>query len=229
MDPAIPRLMQVELHADRHALAEALADWVADGLRESLRDAAGPVTLVVSGGTTPEAMLRALAARPLAWERVQVCLADERQVPADSPRRNERLLRDALFQGQAAAARLVSLWPEAGLDAAQRAWETLRWPAAVTVLGMGEDGHTASLFPDADGLEAALDPAAAPGLVTIPAPGAPEPRVSMNLAALVRTERLALHIEGAAKRDALSRALTQDLPIARVLRRFDGRPRLYTT
>lgn len=183
--------------ATRAALASALAASVRDALQARLsRD--GKASLAVSGGTTPALFFDHLAREKLDWAQVTITLVDDRCVPESSDRSNARLVKEHLLQHQAAASRFVPL--VAGQDQAIAAL----LPFASVVLGMGLDGHTASLFPGGDNLAAAL---AGPHLIeTMRAPGAPEPRVTLTVPALLQTDFLALHIEGAAKREGLAAA-----------------------
>jgi 6-phosphogluconolactonase len=208
------------------ALASALARAVASDLRAAL-DARGRATLAVSGGNTPKAFMRALSPQALDWARVSVTLVDERWVPESSERSNAALVRANLLQGPASAARFLPLHretpdPEAALPEVARSL-TDALPLDVAVLGMGEDGHTASFFPGGDHLEQALDPRGEAPLVPMRAPGAGEPRITLTLPVLASAARLYLHIEGQGKRQVLDRALSAAsegalLPIARVLR-----------
>lgn len=195
-------------HPDRATQAEALAVRVAEGLRAALA-ARGRATLAVPGGTTPRAFLTALGRTALDWENVAVTLTDERWVPPSSPRSNARLLGETLFVGPAAAALFVPLRgdgpePGDGLSALHRSLAQNLLPLDVVVLGMGADGHTASLFPDADHLAAALADDAPPAL-TIRAPGAGEPRITLT-APVLRAARRFLLIAGADKAVALAEA-----------------------
>lgn len=200
-----------------HASAQTLALDIAARLRSALA-ARGAALLRVSGGRSPVALFEQLRAQPLDWAGVAIQLVDERRLPDGHPERNETLLRAHLLQGPAATARLLPL------DASQAALT-----ADVTVLGMGEDGHTASLFPDAPGVADALQPEASPGVVTLTPPQAPHPRLSLNLAALLNSSHTVLSIAGPAKWAVYQRALEQArkaaasapdtlLPIALVLR-----------
>ncbi len=197
--------------------AAAVARCLAQGLAE--RNAA---SLIVSGGRTPGHFFAVLAKTDLAWERVTISLADERWAPA-SVESNEQLVRTHLLTGAAAKARFLPLKteakdPAAALSERMRALQAMRRPVDAVVLGMGEDGHTASLFPGATGLAEALDPFAAPALVAITPPAAAHRRISLNLAALLDARRLFLLLQSAAKRTAFERAVQGNiLPIAAVV------------
>lgn len=214
---------------DRGALAEALADRIAQVLAESLAGH-GDAFLAVSGGATPARFLAALSKRHIDWARVTITLVDERWVEETSPRSNAALVKRHLLQGEAAAARFLPLYtpgatPEAGRLAAEERLRTAPKTLTVAVLGMGEDGHTASFFPRGDGLAAALDPTSTRLTQIIHTEGAGEPRLTLTLATLLAAGRLFLHIEGDAKRRVLARALgpgpVMDMPVRAVLHQDD--------
>ncbi len=197
--------------ASRQALADTLAAAIADRLAAGIA-ARGQASLAVSGGTTPALLFAALATTAIDWARVTITLVDERFVEPTSPRSNEGLVRRALLQGPARAATFVPLYRHAP-DAADAVRESdaalgaLSWPLDVVVLGMGTDGHTASFFPDAPDLARLLDPSAPNILHLVTAPSAGEPRLTLTLPCIASARFIALHIEGAEKRDVLARVL----------------------
>jgi 6-phosphogluconolactonase len=211
---------------DGAVLAPAFAEWAAALLQKGV-DERGEAVLIVSGGTTPKRFFAALALREIDWARIAITLADERCVPDDNPRSNARLLRETLLRDRASAAPFVPLAdsrlsPEQELAAANARIADLPLPADLVVLGMGDDGHTASWFPGADNLAEAIDPGARPLVLPMRAPGAPEPRLTLTARVILRAHALALHIEGADKQATLARALEggpiEDMPIRAALR-----------
>jgi len=211
---------------DPRALAEALGRRVAGDLRAAISER-GTASLVISGGSTPRPFFEHLSRQRLDWGKVRVTLADERWVPADHADSNERLARERLLAADAAAATMVGMvnaeaTPEAGHRACERALAAIERPFDVVVLGLGEDGHTASLFPGAPELAAGLDPETRRICLAVRPPAAPHPRMSLTLAALLDCRRLVLHITGAVKWDVYRRASepgpAEELPIRAVLR-----------
>jgi 6-phosphogluconolactonase len=204
-------------YPDRDTLMRGLAELVADQLRaahatkhRAAEAARRRVTLAVPGGTTPGPFLTALSEADLAWSDVDVLATDERMVPEFSERANSRLIRETLLKNAAAAARLIH-YHAAGsfLDPVletvrARVAETL--PIDVLVLGMGADMHTASLFPGAPGLAAALAPDA-PVLVRVEPVGQPEARLTLSARALRGASVIHVLITGEDKRAALEAAL----------------------
>jgi 6-phosphogluconolactonase len=208
------------------ALAHALAAQIAASLVAAVA-ARGLASLVVSGGKSPLRLFELLREEKLDWSRVCIALADERWVDTNDPDSNEKLVRDHLLRGPAAAARFHGLkngapTPDMG---AVSAWETFARvprPFDALVLGMGDDGHTASLFPGSPNLPRALNPAAVAGCVGMWAPVAPQPRLSLNLSALLDSRRVVLLISGAGKwRTFLAASApgpVEDMPVRAVLR-----------
>ena len=211
-------------YRNRDTLALQLAEQVAGALSDRIAEQ-GRARLAVPGGTTPGPMLTRLGRTTLDWERVVITLTDERWVPVSSPRSNQRLLSETLFAGAAAAARFVPLYaatqdPADGLDSVIAGLGNDALPLDIAVLGMGADMHTASLFPGALGLDAALAPDAPPA-VAITAPGAEEPRVTLSARVLAEAGARHILITGAEKRAALERAQSlsdpQEAPVLAVL------------
>jgi 6-phosphogluconolactonase len=212
--------------SDIESLSRALADQIAAGLKTAIA-ARGLASLVVSGGKSPTRLFELLRDEKLDWSLVRVALADERWVDPSDPASNEKLVRDVLLQGPAAAARFLGLkngapTPDMG---AVSAWETFARvprPFDAVILGMGDDGHTASLFPGSPNLSSALNPAAVPGCVGMRAPVVPHSRLSLNLSALLDSRRIVVLIAGDEKwrtyLAASAQGPVQDMPLRAVLR-----------
>jgi 6-phosphogluconolactonase len=196
------------------ALNTALADDIAQRLRTAIASR-GVAVLSVSGGKSPVGWLQALRTHALDWSRVRVTLLDERCVPTTHPDSNACLVRTHLLQGPAQQAQLVEMWTDdASLPAsqAQVAGQALVAAGAcdVLVLGMGADGHTASLFPEAPNLSEALDMHNTHACVAVELPhppvNAPYPRISQTLSQILRARHIVLPISGADKRQTLEQA-----------------------
>jgi 6-phosphogluconolactonase len=211
---------------DCKAQATALAERVAERLRSGVAER-GHAVLAVSGGSTPKDFFDRLSRESLDWTRVQVTLVDERWVPDTDERSNARLVKAHLLQHAAAAASLVPLYtgdasPEGGLATAEARIAALPRPFDAVVLGMGEDGHTASFFPGGDHLAEALDPHGHARVLPMRAPGAGEPRITLTLPTLLETRALYLLVAGEKKRDLLADArlglgAAQHYPVRAVL------------
>jgi 6-phosphogluconolactonase len=194
-------------------LAEALAERVTGQLREAI-EARGVATLVVSGGKSPIAWFQQLVRQPLDWSKVVITLADERWVPVEHADSNEALLRRYLLVGAVAKATFIGLYrsAESQEKAAEAADEALAElpPIDVLVLGMGDDGHTASLFPNSPKLAEALDPQGERRCWPMLAPTVPHQRLSMSRALLASARHPLLSISGQSKLDTLRTAANGD-------------------
>lgn len=210
------------------ATPAAIAAHIADALHAAIA-ARGQASLAVSGGKSPIPVFEALRVQDLDWSQVTVVLVDERVVPQDHADSNTALVRRHLLQGAAAAAHFVPFFGELPaqfnaevLDAlvadAESRIAGLPWPLDVAVLGMGEDAHTASLFPGAAGYARAI--ATDQRLAWVVPDTAPHARLSFTLSALLAARELLLSIAGDTKlvvyrQAALSR--DEALPISLVL------------
>jgi 6-phosphogluconolactonase len=213
----------IELHTfdDPRAHSDALAKAVSDALAASLaaRGAASAdasaqptgqsahATLAVSGGTSPRPFLQTLSQEALDWAHIDVTLVDDRWVPESDAASNARLVRETLLQNAGAAAYFLPLVDtSASLDAHVAALnaDARRGLPDVAVLGMGEDGHTASIFADAPEWDFAIS---TPRPFVAVHPGnAPHARVSWSLNALKQVDRLFLLIAGERKLEVLQQA-----------------------
>lgn len=212
--------------ADKPTLAKELAEAVADRIRAAIAET-GTAAIAVSGGSTPGRFFQALGkTKDIDWSKVIVTLVDERWVDETSDRSNALLVNERMLQGPAATARFFPLYsggaePDAeGVARTNAMLAQLPERFAAVILGMGNDGHTASFFPGGDTLDEALT--AAGPTVSIRAPGAGEPRITFTLPRLLNTDGLYLHIEGEEKAIVLDIALAdgpvEDMPVRAVLR-----------
>ena len=214
--------MRLIEYADRDMLAIDLANKLAGELAAALMHEER-ATLIVPGGSTPGPVFDDLCAADLDWSRVDVILSDERWVPQDDPASNAALVRQRLLVDRAAAAQFIPYFrdgqqPEHALANLSDVLRP-RLPAAVALLGMGADMHTASLFPRGDNLRLALDPRA-PVLVDIRAPDLEHRRVTLSARVLAASLSLHVVITGADKRAALERArhmTAEEAPVVAVL------------
>jgi len=204
-------------HRDQESYLEALGAAIAARLQETI-ERHGHVRMAVSGGRSPVALFERLSAMPLDWGAVQITLVDDRFVPPEHEDSNERLVRRHLLVNRAARAAFEGLVMDAGdLEACLRAVNARAGPIHLALLGMGDDGHTASLFPHAPQFEQAVSPSQPARYVHISPRNAPHERLSMSLAALLDTEHLFLGIAGAQKREVYEQAArgpTPELPIS---------------
>ena len=189
-------------------------------------------SLVVSGGTSPAQCFAALAATDLEWQRVQVALSDERWVAPEHDDSNEKLVRESLLVGAAAAATLLPVYaegvsPEERCDELQESLPIL--PFACSLIGIGADGHFASLFPDADNLDQAMDVEAGRLYMPVVTAASPHVRISMTLAAISRSDEVLLLFFGDDKLAVYkkAKAMSNGYPLSRLLRQKRAPVRLF--
>jgi 6-phosphogluconolactonase len=219
--------MTIIEHKFEHAetMLEALYQQIVEDLERALQ-LRGSATLLLSGGSTPAPLYRRLSKASLDWTRVQIALVDERWVEADNLASNERLLRESMLINKAAQAQFTGMKnsassPSNGAMECNLRYADLPLPHTVCLLGMGPDGHTASLFPGAQGLDAALQSHqhCAPILaIRSGVTGDLVERMTMTPWSILQSERLVLLITGADKWEVLQQARqesgNQSMPIS---------------
>jgi 6-phosphogluconolactonase len=197
---------------NRESLAMALALRGSQSLSKAIT-MMGDAVLFVSGGNTPALFFEHLSKTEISWDKVTVTLVDERQVNETSARSNARLVKQNLLRNNASKAHFVPLFENTAAAA--------KLIPDCVVLGMGEDGHTASFFPGGDKLVEALDRNSTCAISTMNAPGAGEPRLTYSLAHLLQAKSVCLHIEGQSKMQILEKALAgkdqSEMPVRAVL------------
>lgn len=208
-------------------LTQALADFIESELENAVA-LRGHASLVVSGGSTPKPLLIALSQRPLPWSQITVTLADERWVDVSSKDSNEAMIREVLLRNAAAEANFIPLKNSAstaaeGLEMCEQAIANIPLPFDVVILGMGEDGHTASLFPGVSG--SALNEKRPELCAAIKPPVAAHERLSLTASAICNSREIILHIVGEKKWrvyvDARKSGSIDALPIRTVLHQED--------
>ena len=185
----------------------------------------GSASLVVSGGRTPKGFFHLLSQEFLDWSKVTVTLADERWVDADHKDSNEKLVQENLLINEACVARFVALKNSA--TSAQAGETSIDQDLSaigrftLVILGMGDDGHTASLFPGSEALNIGLDMESGRQCIAVQPLDAPHERMSMTLPRLLDSEQIIVHISGENKGKVLAMADGGDdrfeLPIRAVL------------
>ena len=207
------------------ALIEVLSKSIIDQLQEAI-DKKGKASLLVSGGSTPKPLFKKLSEASVAWEKVSVGLCDERWIASSDKNSNENLVKTYLLQGQASKANFIGMYNnELDVEMAEK-WctekmkETL-YPFDVIVLGMGNDAHTASLFPDNVKLDKAFDLENEDLCIAIEPTTAPYTRMSLTRSAILSATHIYLHFEGEEKLAVYGDVITGDdmykMPIRSVL------------
>ena len=223
--------MTEHIFETRHEASTAAAERIGELLANRLSNHPA-ASIVVSGGTSPKDCMAALSKMPLDWLRVQVSLSDERWVAPDHEDSNEKLVRESLLVDQAASATLLPVYdgevsPEERCEALQEPLPVL--PFACSLIGIGADGHFASLFPDAEQLDLGLDVDSARLYIPVSTAASPHRRISMTLAGISRSDEIALLFFGDDKREVYERAKASANgdPLSRLLRQKRAPVRLF--
>jgi 6-phosphogluconolactonase len=216
--------MRFVSYADRARHAYGVAAAISLELKKAI-ELGGHATLCVAGGTTPAPAFDILAGALIDWSKVTVIPTDERWVDEKDPRSNAALVKKHLLVGEAAKAKYISFYakgktPAAGIDSITKKL-TPHLPITVLLAGMGLDKHTASLFPDAEGIKAAMADDAPPLMVMQPA-SQPEARITLTAPVLAAAQHIHIMITGADKRavvEGMGAPLPEKAPVSILLGR----------
>lgn len=207
----------------------AFAQRITSILQKGIQDT-GRASLLVSGGRTPMPLFQLLSEQSLDWSKVDVSLVDERWVSETDDASNTKMVKANLLQNNAAQANFVGLVTDAenAQDAVSACTDNLsniKQPFDVLILGMGEDGHTASLFPCSEQIKAGLDRSSNARYIAVQPTTAPHQRMSLTLDAILTSQNIFLHLTGVGKQTVLDQALAGDdpleMPIRAVLQNAD--------
>lgn len=228
MPTAQPQAARWQVHADTATMAAALSRHLQQLSHDAIADH-GSVRIGLAGGSTPMAAYADFAAAAMPWPKVRMALIDERCVPLTDPQSNERAIAAAFADVMAQLGAWQGLYTETAdpACAADTAVRGFGLPFDITVIGMGADGHIASLFAESADYQAAMEAAA--GRVVMPmrfAPGVGKTdRLSFTLPALLQTRHVLFCISGADKRDVLEHSLdgrARHYAVARFLAEYAG-------
>jgi len=216
---------------NRAQLDDSLAGKVAELLEQAVQEK-GSASIAVSGGSTPKGFFTKLSQCDLPWKNITVTLADERWVNVESDSSNTRLVHENLLQGKAKAATFFHIKQgetlnEQTLNTLNLAADKGLLPLDVLILGMGEDGHTASLFPCSDEIEQALAENSS-SLLKVTPKTAPHDRITFSFACLQQSQHTILHICGEGKKVVLDKAIAGHDVFEMPIRAFLHHPSLQT-
>jgi len=212
------------------ALALSLAGSIATHLIEAIKEK-GSASLIVSGGSTPKKLFKVLSEMNIPWDKIKIGLCDERLVEPTHNDSNERLVRENLMVSYAQQATFISMASEDETLCSTHVKELLM-PFDVLVLGMGEDAHTASLFPNNPRLAEAYDQTKEDICIKIVPQSAPHTRMSLTLGAILSAKHLYLHFQGESKIGVYEEALQGNdlfaMPIRAILHQTDKKIEVYS-
>ena len=209
---------------NREQLDLALADKVSAILQQAIA-LKGKASIAVSGGSTPKGFFKVLSNKDIDWKKVTITLADERWVDINDDDSNTRLVHENLLQNKAAKAKFFHLKQgevlcDEILAELNLAADNTLLPLDVLILGMGEDGHTASLFPCSTQIKQALDINNENALMKVQPTTAPHQRITFSFASLSQSKNIFLHVCGDNKKQVLDKALNGDDVFDMPIRKF---------
>lgn len=195
---------------NKEALLEELSREIITNLKEAIT-IKGHASFLVSGGSTPKKLFEQLSHIDMPWHKVTIGLVDDRWLNENHEDSNAKLVKDYLLQNYAKEAKFMALYEEdsdvyEAQDSCNSKMQVL-YPFDVVVLGMGTDGHTASLFPHNEVLKEALDVTTSKVCIAVKPTTAPYERMSLTAKAILDAEHIYLHIEGEEKLAVYSQAI----------------------
>ncbi len=196
--------------ANNQHLVKQLSDHIAKNLLTNIEQS-GHALLAVSGGNSPKELFAHLNSQTLAWQKVTIVLVDERCVPPSHEDSNESMVRKYLLKNAASQANFIGWTADTNdlqhiISQANEKFEHLSLPFSCVILGMGNDGHTASWFADAPEFNDLIDPAASPAVCLCHPTSAPHTRVTLNYSAVMQTKSMYLQIKGSEKKSVYDAA-----------------------
>ncbi len=225
--------MELFKFEDREAASIAAAEALVGAMSRRL-DLQARASMIITGGSSPARCYQEMSGAPIDWHRVDLVLSDERWVPADHDDSNEKQARETLLVDAAEMANLVGVYRddedlESRADSLDAELKLLPIPFACSLLGMGSDGHFASLFPDAGNLEEGLDKQRAHFCLAVDTAASPHRRLSLSLSAIARSDMILLLIFGDDKLDVINEAIdgSGDYPVASLLRQKQAPVHVY--
>ena len=206
--------------ASRDEMVSVAATQIADAVTSAVATR-GAASLMLSGGSSPRPVYEALSDMDLPWDKVTIGLVDDRWITRGQAGSNETFLDATLLKGKAKGAKFIGLKtddanPAAGVKASEAQLSAIPQPFDVCVMGMGLDGHTASWFPQSNGLKEALDPNNSDTVIAIDARGCPvagdhPDRITLTLSAVMASKQIILMIPGAGKSDVFKASAAKSM------------------
>lgn len=215
----------VHAFSEQKALIEALSQSILTDLQKAI-DEKGKASLLVSGGSTPKPLFEKLSKAVFVWDKVSIGLCDERWIDTSREESNEHFVKKYLLKDEVAKANFIGMYEEdIDIYAAQKVcsekMQKILYPFDVLILGMGNDAHTASLFPENQKLEEAFDPKNKNFCIAIEPMTAPFLRMSLTLRAILSAKKIYIHFEGKEKIAVYKEVITGEdmymMPIRSVL------------